>query len=69
VAIPGTIVNVAVGQRANPGSTLPSLEAMKMKIQVTADQNDKLAGRGVRAGKPVVAGDSAGRSGVEGHAV
>ena len=38
---PGAIVNVAVavGQRIGAGSTLLSLEAMKMETHVTADRD------------------------------
>jgi pyruvate carboxylase len=39
--MPGAIVSVAVakGQRVSAGSTLLSLEAMKMETHVTADQD------------------------------
>ena len=39
--MPGAIVNVAVapGQRVGPGSTLLSLEAMKMETHVAADRD------------------------------
>jgi pyruvate carboxylase len=41
--MPGAIVNVAVvvvvGQRVNAGSTLLSLEAMKMETHVAADRD------------------------------
>jgi len=39
--MPGAIVNVAVtvGQRVNAGSTLLSLEAMKMETRVAADRD------------------------------
>jgi|GEM_PF-1176250 len=55
--MPGAIVNVAVvvGQRVNAGSTLLSLEAMKMETHVAADRDAEVEAVYVVAGDRVQA--------------
>ena len=57
LAEPGAIVNVAVtvGQRVNAGSTLLSLEAMKMEPHVAADRDAEVEAVYVAAGDRVQA--------------
>ena len=53
--IPGAIVNVVVGQRVNAGSTLLSLEAMKVETHVAADRDAEVEAVYVVAGDRVQA--------------
>ena len=57
--MPGAIVTVAVavGQRVSAGSTLLSLEAMKMETHVTADRDAEVEAVHVAPGDRVQAKD------------
>jgi pyruvate carboxylase len=57
--MPGAIVNVAVapGQRVSAGSTLLSLEAMKMETHVAADRDAEVEAVHVAPGNRVQAKD------------